>query len=177
MHIVCPSCGYRNIEGSDRCSECLQSLMNLDLPSVKHDDIIQELIMTCPVSAILGDSDVLVAEKTDTIAKIVESMCEYSTSSVLIYEKRKLVGIISERRLLTHVALKYDDLTKVTAEEIMTHNPEFVQKDAPLAHALHKMSISKFRHIPVLDDVGRPLSILRIADVLNYLKKRHRTAA
>ena len=48
--MICPSCSYDNIEGADRCEECMTSLLNLDVPqagsegmasSVMEDDIRQ----------------------------------------------------------------------------------------------------------------------------------------
>ena len=48
--MLCPSCGYDNIEGTDRCEECLTSLFNFDASqggrrslarSVMEDDLNQ----------------------------------------------------------------------------------------------------------------------------------------
>ncbi|HYE64823.1 MAG TPA: hypothetical protein VD966_04530, partial [Pyrinomonadaceae bacterium] len=47
--MICPSCGYDNIEGMDRCENCMTPLRNLDVPradathglvrSVMEDDL------------------------------------------------------------------------------------------------------------------------------------------
>ncbi len=48
--MICPSCGHDNIEGADRCEECMTSLFNFGAPqaargslerSVMEDDIRQ----------------------------------------------------------------------------------------------------------------------------------------
>lgn len=43
----CPSCGFENIEGIDRCEECLTSFRHLDIPQPK--DGLQAQIMLDPV--------------------------------------------------------------------------------------------------------------------------------
>ncbi|MBA3806215.1 MAG: hypothetical protein H0X14_10950, partial [Acidobacteria bacterium] len=47
--MICPSCGHDNIEGMDRCDNCMKSLRDLDVPradatrglvrSVMEDDL------------------------------------------------------------------------------------------------------------------------------------------
>jgi CBS domain-containing protein len=49
----------------------------------------------------------------------------------------------------------------------MTKNPEFLDKDTPLSFALHKMSIGKFRHVPVVDK-GVPIGVVSTRDVIDY---------
>ena len=173
MSLICPSCGFENILGSDRCEECLSSLMETGMLKPKKHDKMQSLLMTAPVSQVSTDPDILVAEMSDPISKIVEMMSKKKKSCILIYWEGHMVGIISERRLLTHVALKKSDLDAVSAGEIMTRDPEVVKPSDPLALALNKMSLCRFRHIPVIDDDGKPISILSIKDVLVYLLQRH----
>lgn len=173
MSLICPSCGSENIVGSDRCEECLSSLMETGMPKPKSGDKVQQLLMTAPVMDVITDRDVLIAKMSDPISKIVDRMTQRKKSCILIYWEHRLVGIISERRLLTHVALKKDNLQTVSAGEIMTRDPEFVRPTDPLAFALHKMSLCRFRHIPIIDENGKPLSILSIKDVLTYLLQRH----
>ena len=62
--MICPSCGYDNIEGADRCEECVTSLFNLDeaqggkrtlARSVMEDDLSKldrEFLAVAPDSSI-----------------------------------------------------------------------------------------------------------------------------
>ena len=172
MQMLCPSCGFKNIEGTDRCEECLHSLMQRDLPRPRKDDKFQHVMMTAPVSDLLTGKDLLVASPSDSIQKIVKILTTKKKSCVLIYEHGKIVGIVSERKLLTDVAGKYDDLSKVKVREIMTPNPECLKADDPIAYAVNKMALGGFRHVPVLAADGTPISILSIKDVLHYLMQR-----
>lgn len=178
MKIKCLSCGYENIEGEDRCAQCLHSLMSLDLPIPKKNDRMQTAIMTAPISELLTGKDLLVANTTDSIQKIVDILQKEKKDCVLIYKKKKLVGIISFRDLLRKVARGlYEDLSKVKAESVMTPNPEFVRADDPIAYVVNKMSMGGFRHVPVLRSDGTPFSIISIKDVLGYLSRQTKASA
>jgi len=168
----CPSCGFENLAGSDHCEECLHSLMQRDLPRPKKSETMQKIIMTAPVSEVMDGQSLLIANTTDSLKKIVKILQKEGQSAVLVYKKKKVVGIISQRDILHKVAGKRKDLSKVTAQEIMTPNPDCVNVNAPIAYVVNKMSMGGFRHVPVLDDNGTPLSILTIKHVLIYLDKR-----
>jgi len=172
MKIKCPSCNFENIEGTDRCEQCLYTLMQRDLPRPKKDDILQMAFMVAPVSSLLTGEDLLVASSTDPISRVISIMKKKKKDCVLIYQKKKLVGILSQRTLLNEVAGKYEDLSKVKVQDIMTPNPEFVKAEDPIAAAVNKMSLGGFRHLPVLAADGAPLSIISIKDVLAYLVER-----
>ena len=168
----CPSCGFENLGGEDRCQQCLHSLMHVDLPMPKKSDKIQSMMMTAPISELLTGKDLLVASTADSIEQIVTILQKEKKDCVLIYKKQKLVGIISDRDLLRKVAGHYKDLSKVKAEAIMTPNPEFVRADDPIAYVVNKMATGGFRHVPVLREDGTPFSIISIKDVLGYLSRR-----
>src|ERR671918_705245 len=53
MKIACPSCGFQNIEGEDRCAQCLHTLHQRDIPLPKKNDKIQSVMMTAPISDLI----------------------------------------------------------------------------------------------------------------------------
>ena len=93
----------------------------------------------------------------------------------VIVARKKLVGIISYRDLLWKIAGKYSDLSKVKVDAIMTPNPEYVRGEDPIAYVVNKMAMGGFRHVPVLQPDGVPLSIISIKDVLKYLARRKKS--
>jgi CBS domain-containing protein len=110
-----------------------------------------------------------VANVTDSLQKVVRTLQKEKRSCILIYEKKKLVGILSLRDLLRKVTGKLKDLSRVKVTTAMTPNPEYVKADDPIAFAVNKMAMGGFRHVPVLDAEGAPLSIISIQDVMSYL--------
>ncbi len=175
MKISCPSCGFVNIEGEDRCAQCLHTLHQRDIPLPKKNDSIQSVLLTAPISDLITGQDLLVASPSDTVQKLVKIFQEQKKNCVLVYSKKKLVGIVSNRDILWKVAGKTKDLSKVKVEQIMTPNPEFVQPDDSIAFVVNKMAMGGFRHVPVINEDGTPLSIVLIKDVLEYLSRRQST--
>jgi len=169
--LKCPSCGMENLLGVDRCEQCLYSLMQRDLPKAKKGDRLQNAMMTDPISELVTGDDLLVASPNDSIQKVVKIIQKSEKSCVLVYEKKKLVGIMSLRDLLKKVVGKHKDLSKVKVSFAMTKNPEYVREEDPIAFAVNKMAMGGFRHVPVLDSDGSPISIISIKDVLAHLSQ------
>ena len=54
--------------------------------------------------------------------------------------------------------------------DVMTPNPEnLVRARATVAYVLNKMSVGGFRHVPVVDDEHRPVCVISVSDVVNFL--------
>ena len=174
MKVKCPYCNHENLPGDDRCAQCLHSLMHRNLPKPKTNDQLQSVMMTAPISELITGKDLLVASPADTIQKIVRVLQQENKNCVLIYKKKKLVGILSTRDIVKKVAGKYKDLSRVKAEDVMTSNPEYVTSDAPIAYVVNKMAMGGYRHVPVLEQDGTPISIIIIKDVLSHLSKRNK---
>ena len=173
--VKCPSCGSANILGEDRCEQCLHTLMQTGLPAAKKGDRLQSVMMTMPVAELLTGKDLLVCSPADTVQKVVRIFQKENKNCILVYEHKKLVGILSNRDLLRRVTGGVQDLSKVKVKAVMTPNPEYVSADAPIAYAVNKMALGGFRHVPVLADDGTPYSIIIIKDVLAYLSRRNKS--
>jgi CBS domain-containing protein len=171
MNIKCPSCNFENVEGSDRCEQCLHSLMQRDIPRPKTEDSFQNLMLTAPVGALLTGKDLLVASPSDSVQKIIKILQKENKDCVLIYVRKKLVGILSNRDLVLRVAGKHPDLSKLKVEAVMTANPESVKAEDPIAYVINKMGMGGYRHVPVLRQDGTPLSIVSIQDVFRYISR------
>ena len=171
----CPSCGSESILGADRCEQCLHSLMQTGLPKAKKDDHWQTALLEEPVSGLLTRKDLLVCSPSDSVSKVVKIFQKENKNCVLVYHRKKLVGILSNRDLLLRVAGKYPDLSKVKIQEVMTPNPEYVTADAPIAYVVNRMAGGSCRHVPVLANDGTPHSIVTIQDVLRYLMRARKT--
>lgn len=167
----CPYCSSTYILGADRCPKCFHSLMHQNLPGPKRGEKIQKAMLTEPISELVTGKDLLVCADDDSVEKIVQVLEGEHKDCVLVFKKRKLVGIISQRDLLLRVAGKYSDLSKVTAAAVMTTNPETVRPEDPIAFVVNKMAMGGFRHVPVMNPDGTPMSIVSIKDVLKYLDK------
>lgn len=164
----CPFCGSENIAGEDRCVNCRRFLTHEDLPKPGPDKL-QKAIMKDPVKNFISKVPPIFVTPDTSLAEVIQKMQDNPTKGcVLICEKENLVGIASIRDILLKVAGKIQDRTQIPVSTIMTPNPECLEKEMPLSYALHKMSIGKFRHVPVLDG-GKPIGVVSTRDIIEYL--------
>jgi len=115
---------------------------------------------------LLGPRKPLCLSPDATLADAVRLMREHHVGCVLAVEHDRLVGILTERDLL--LKLETIDLSR-TVRELMTPDPEVLQPDDPIVYALHRMAVGGFRHVPLVDDAGRPVGILSVKELVHYV--------
>ncbi len=89
---------------------------------------------------------------------------------LIVDDHQKLVGILTERDLLTKVVGYHAEYVHLPVEQFMTPDPEAVAVTDNLAFALHKMDIGGYRHLPVVKD-GKPVGVISIRDMLRHITK------
>lgn len=104
-----------------------------------------------------------------TIGEAARVMKEHRIGCVLVEEGGKLTGIFTERDILTKLVGTGYDPAKVQVDGVMTRNPETLTPDDPIAFAMQLMSVGGFRHVPLVDADRRPVGILSVKDIVEYL--------
>jgi CBS domain-containing protein len=102
------------------------------------------------------------------VADAVAAMREHRVGCLLITHHGKLVGIFTERDLLTKVLAPGLGLS-VPLRECMTANPVTVGPREPVRAAVQKMQDGGYRHLPVVDEENRPVGILSAKKIVRYL--------
>ncbi len=103
-----------------------------------------------------------------TIAQAVALMRQERVGCLLVCQNERVVGIFTERDLMNRVLAGGKPLT-VPVSECMTPNPVTVHPKEPIAAALRRMEEGDYRHLPVVDDEGRPIGVLSIKRIVHYL--------
>jgi CBS domain-containing protein len=101
-----------------------------------------------------------------TVRDAVRLMREHRIGCVLIVAEERLAGILTERDLL--LKLEMADSTRLVSE-LMTPDPEALAPDDPIVYALNKMSVGGFRHVPLVDGERRPVGIVSVKDIVDYI--------
>lgn len=102
----------------------------------------------------------------DSVEAAWRLMRDERVGCVLVVENGALVGIVSERDLL----MRADEPRSARPlREVMTPQPETLSPDDPIVYALNKMSVGGFRHVPLVDAEGRPVGVVSVKDVVNYI--------
>jgi CBS domain-containing protein len=106
-----------------------------------------------------------------TIHETIQLMLQRNIGALLVVDEYgKLLGIFSERDLLTRIAGIHDAYADLPVKQFMTPNPETVAADDPLAFALHKMDGGGYRHMPVIKD-GKPVGVVSVRDMLRHITR------
>lgn len=105
---------------------------------------------------------------THTVAEAVAIMRQERVGCLLVCEADKVVGIFTERDLLRRVLAIGKPLSAHVAE-VMTSNPVVVHLKDPIATAVKRMVDGGYRHLPVVDEAGRPVGVLSVKRIMHYL--------
>ncbi len=103
-----------------------------------------------------------------TIAEAVGLMRQERVGCLLVCQEKKLVGILTERDLLRRVLAHGKPLT-VPVAECMTPDPVVVHPKDSIATAIRQMEEGGYRHLPVVDERGRPVGVLSVKRIVHYL--------
>jgi CBS domain-containing protein len=163
--MICPSCRHENLEGVDRCEECLTPLTKLDVPRSDATEGLARSVMEDDLSHLQPEETIAVAPSTPAL-DVIRKMKEANTGCVLVVDQERLVGIFTEHDVLTK--LSSDWPRSVPVAELMTANPETLNERDSVATALNKMSVGRYRHLPVVKANGQ-LAVTSILSVLKYI--------
>jgi CBS domain-containing protein len=103
-----------------------------------------------------------------TVAEAVDLMRKQRVGCVLVCSDRRLVGIFTERDLMRRVLAAGKPLT-ATVNECMTPSPVAVHSKDPISTAVRRMDEGGYRHLPVVDEAGRPVGVLSAKRIVHYL--------
>lgn len=166
--MICPTCGWDNLPGNEECSNCQQDLTPLDRPAPNNK--VERSLMEDRVSALRPKKPVTLPAST-TIREAIGTMLSSNIGSVIVVDASgKLVGIFSERDLLTKVAGIIPDYADRPVRDFMTPNPETVKATDTLDFVLHQMDGGGYRHLPVTKD-GHPSGVISVRDMLRHITR------
>jgi CBS domain-containing protein len=166
--MICPSCGHDNLEGMDRCDNCMKSLRDLDVPRADATAGLVRSVMEDNLSH-LDQMQTLTVSPGEAALEVARRMKDSQTGCALVIDEGKLVGIFTEHDVLRKLvggggAVAGD----VPVSQLMSENPEALQESDSVAAALNKMAMGRYRHVPIARDDGS-YSVASIKSVLKYI--------
>ena len=105
------------------------------------------------------------APPSASVLEVARIMTDAKVGAIPIVEGARLVGIFSERDLMTRVIVAGRDAQKTLVGEAMTHELVTAAPDDTRSECLERMRGARCRHLPVLED-GRLIAMLSMRDLL-----------
>ena len=104
--------------------------------------------------------------------KVVDEMKAKGRGAVLVEEDGALVGIFTERDLVSR--LDHSDIhwSHVVVKDVMTPHPTVVRPEDSLAEALRLLVQGRRRHLPVVDPKGKVTGLVSIRDILSFIASK-----
>lgn len=98
------------------------------------------------------DSDRVIKLPRDaTVLEAARLMRDQNVGAVLVMEELALLGIFTERDMVTRVVAERRDSETTKLSEVMTADPDRVEADETAITALRMMDDGGYRHLPVIE--------------------------
>ncbi len=89
-------------------------------------------------------------------------------SVLVIDDDRRLLGVLTERDIFGQLIDTGADLSR-PVETMMTTDPKRLSLDSTVRDAIALMETGRYRNVPLVDDAGVVVGIIRQQDILRYL--------
>ncbi|OGI15996.1 hypothetical protein A3K63_00530 [Candidatus Micrarchaeota archaeon RBG_16_49_10] len=104
------------------------------------------------------------ADVNDTVQQSTKIMASKRVGSLIIVNKNKPVGIITERDIITDVVAAAKDPKKLKTKDIMKSPIIYVKPDDSINEVINKMQKHKIRRFPVLEN-GKIVGMVTNTDI------------
>ena len=100
-----------------------------------------------------------------TVQYCAQLMIKKKVGSLLVVDKNKLLGILTEKDIVQQIVAKHLSAKKLTAKDIMVKRVKTVEPDKDLFYIMNFMKKHKVKRLPVIHD-KKLQGFLTISDVL-----------
>lgn len=116
--------------------------------------------------------EVIVIDSEATVRQAVDSMNKYGIGCLVVLDKGKVDGIVTERDILKRVIGKSRDAEETKIKEIMSQPVWVVDPNTDLESALQNMLRHKIKKLPVvLEKEDRLVGLLTLTDIARFQPK------
>ncbi|MCK4952375.1 CBS domain-containing protein [Candidatus Bathyarchaeota archaeon] len=84
------------------------------------------------------------------LVEVIQKMNKFEIGSVVVVQRRRAVGIITERDIMRKIIEPWIDPAIIKAREIMSTPPITIRDDAPLEEAAEIMMKNRIKKLPVV---------------------------
>jgi len=115
---------------------------------------------------VANNQDVLSLTAETSVREAAQHMADRRVGAALVNDNGTLVGIFTERDVMTRVVASGLDPDKTEIRQVMTERPSTAAPEQRALDALKIMHEGGFRHLPIVKD-GRAVGIVSLRDFLS----------
>jgi len=104
----------------------------------------------------------------NTVFEAIQLMAEKNIGALLVTERDRLIGIVSERDYTRKVALKGKTSKDLKVRDIISNEVLSVTPQHTVEECMRLMTENRVRHLPVLDGEAL-LGVVSIGDLVNWI--------
>lgn len=129
--------------------------------------MVEEIFQTDPISA-LGLPPPVAIGRHASVGEALDAVKRHGQGYVLICDDEKPVGLMSEREVLMKVVAR-DVTYDRSVDTFMSHIAETLTQRDQIARAIELMNEGGERNIPIVDESGNAVAVLRTLDIIHFL--------
>ncbi len=104
------------------------------------------------------------------VHEAVKELAALHHACLLVAENDRLLGVFSERDVLTRLAFEYEEIKDRPVSEVMTSDTIYVYETDSAVASLAVMALCGYRHVPVLDLNDNLVGIISPQRVTEFLQ-------
>ena len=104
----------------------------------------------------------------ETVFDAIQLMADKNIGALLVIERERLVGILTERDYTRKVALKGKSSKQTAVKEILSGHVIHATPDHTVEDCMRLMTEHRVRHLPVLEN-DRIVGVISIGDLVNWI--------
>ena len=112
---------------------------------------------------------VVTVNPQDSLRKVVDILSAKDIGCVVVLEKNKPVGILTERDILRRVTVKHVDLEKTVVKQVMTKNLISIGPEKTIQDAADILEKNKIKKLVIIEN-NRLSGIITMTDVLKSMR-------
>ena len=111
------------------------------------------------------NTDVKTIEPDSSVQEAAKKMNRYNIGSLVVVNKERMVGIVTERDMLKKIVAKARDSAKTKVKNIMIKRVVMIDPETHLSDAVDVMNQHRIKKLPVLHE-NSLIGILTATDVI-----------
>ena len=131
-------------------------------------NVVEDIFQTDPISS-LGLPPPVSIGRDSSVESALEAVKRHGMGYVLVVDDQGCpVGMMSEREVMMRIVAR-DVRYRESVDTYMSHAPETLTLKDQIATAIKMMTEGGERNIPIVDESGKAVAVLRTLDIIHFL--------